>query len=332
MKLPRIKFPWQKEKLQVADFRVIFMGSGEFAVQALKELLDLERLLSAGKIVLAVFSQPDRPVGREQKMTATPVKELALKYKVPVLEPIKLNEPWLKKVEGLKPDLLIVCDYGILLPRDILNIPKFGCINIHPSLLPKYRGSSPIQQALLDGEGKTGVTIMLLDEMLDHGPVLVQKVLKIKGDDNFVTLRERLAKMAGRMLIDFLPHYLKGRFTPKGQEHKKATVTRELTKEDGKLDWKKQADQIERMVRALTPWPGSYTRFGGKVLKILKVRKCKGFKKTKPGKAFLTKKKELAINCGKEGLILEEVQLEGKRAMKGEEFLRGHREVLSYKF
>lgn len=334
-KIPKIKFPWQKEKTpQVADFRVIFMGSGEFAVPALKELLDMERLLSAGKIVLAVFTQPDRPVGRERKMTATPVKNLALKYKVPVLEPTKLNEPWVKKIEGLHPDLIVVCDYGLLVPKEILNIPKFGCINIHPSLLPKYRGSTPIQQAILDGESKTGVSIILLDEKLDHGPVLAQKNEKIKKHDDFVSLRERLGLVGGRMLIGFLPNYLNGKFTPKGQNHKKAIITKELKKEDGKIDWKKSADEIERLGRAYSGWPGIFSKFNDKILKINKISKCAGRgnckidKKSKPGTVFLTKDKELGIVCKKGVLIIDELQMEGKRVMKAGEFLRGCQEIV----
>jgi len=335
MKLPKIKFSWKKEKPQVSDFRVIFMGSGEFAKPVLKELLDFERLLSAGKIVLAAFTQPDKPVGRKRVMSPTPVKELAFKYKVPVLEPSSLKSGgWVNKISGLHPDLIVVCDYGLIVPAKILNIPKFGCINIHPSLLPKYRGSTPIQQAILDGEGKTGVTIMLLDEKFDHGPVLVQKTEKIKGDDTFINLRNRLAGIGGRMLIEFLPYYLNGKVSPKGQNHKKAVMTKELKKEDGKIDWRKKADEIERMGRAYMGWPGLWCRFDGKILKVIKLSKCEGRKnckvdkKAKPGTVFLTGGKELGVMCGKGQLIIDELQVEGKRVMRAKEFLAGNRGIV----
>jgi len=312
----------------VADFRVIFMGSGKFAVPVLQDLLNFERLLSAGKIVLALFSQPDRPYGREKKMATTPTKEIALKYKVPILEPVKLNEAWAKKIEGLHPDLIVVCDYGLLIPREILGIPKFGVINIHPSLLPKYRGSSPIQQAILDGCGKTGVSIILVDEKLDHGPVLAQKNEKIKNEDTFGSLRDRLAQISGRMLIDFLPNYLNGKFNPKDQNHKKATITRELSREDGEIKWSRQSDHIERMVRALTPWPGCYTRYNNKILKIIEIKKCKGCKNAKPGTVFLTKDKEVAINCNKGAVIIKKLQMEGKKIMTARDFSRGYRDFV----
>lgn len=335
IKFPKIKFPWQKAEPQVADFRVIFMGSGEFAVPSLKQLLDFERLLSSGKIVLAVFTQPDRPVGREKGLRPTPVKGLAKKYKVPVLEPVSLkSEEWIKKIQGLRPDLVVVCDYGKIVPAEILNIPKFGCINIHPSLLPKYRGSSPIQRAILDGESKTGVTIMLLDEKLDHGPVLVQRSEKIKKDETYLSLRDRLAEIGARTLMEFLPNFLNGKFTPKEQDHKKAVLTRELTREDGRIDWKKKAEEIERMARAYEVWPGVWSRFKNKILK-LRVSKCEGRKnckideRAKPGTVFLTKKnQQMGVVCGQGTLLLDELQIEGKKAMGSAEFLRGQRDIV----
>lgn len=334
MKLPKIKFPWKKEKPQISDLRVVFMGSGEFAVSSLKQILDFERLLSAGKIVLAVFTQPDKSIGRSKKISKTPVKELALKYKVPVLEPDNLkSSEWLKKIQDLRPDLIIVCDYGKIIPADILDIPKFGCINIHPSLLPKYRGSTPVQQAILNGDSKTGVTIMLLDEKLDHGPILKQKTEKIRKDETYESLLARLADIGGRMLIEFLPDFLNGKFTPKEQDHKKAVITRELIRENGKIDWEKEADEIERMGRAYMPWPGIWTRYNGKILKI-QVKKCQGRsnckidKELKPGAVFLTVNKELGVVCGKGVLIIDELQIEGKKAMGSEEFLRGNGKIV----
>lgn len=335
MKLPPIKIPlpWFKPKPRISDFRIIFMGSDIFAVPTLKQLLDLERLLSEGNIITAIFTQPDRPAGRERKLAPTPIKELALKYQVPVMTPEKINSSeWIKKISDLRPDLIIVCAYGQLIPKEILNIPKFGCINLHPSLLSKYRGSSPIQQAILDGEKATGVTVMLLDEKLDHGPTLTSKKEKIRGDDTAESLSQRLAESAGKLLINFLPNYLRGNYKPRPQDHKKATVTRGLSKEDGKIDWKKSAGEIDRQIRAYTPWPGGWTTWEVdgqvKMLKIIQEQKCNGHKDAKSGKVFLTKKKKLAVNCGKDTLIVEELQLEGKRAMGAEEFLRGHGRIV----
>lgn len=335
MKFPKIKFPWKKDESQVADFRLIFMGSGEFAVPSLKQLLDFERLLSSGKIVLAVFTQPDRPVGRSKGLRPTPIKELAKKYKVPVLEPVSLkSEVWIKKIQGLKPDLIVVCDYGILVPSEILDIPKFGTINIHPSLLPKYRGSTPIQQAILAGAEKTGVTIMLLDEKLDHGPILMQRRLKIKQDDTYLSLRTRLGEMGTDMLLKFLPNYLNGKFSPKAQDHKKATMTRELSKDDGRVDWQKSAAEIGRMQKAFILWPGIWTKFDGKILK-LRVKKCEGRKnckvdkQAKPGTVSLTGKRgELAVACGQGMLLIDELQVEGGRMLGSGEFLRGYGKIV----
>ncbi|MBU4332726.1 methionyl-tRNA formyltransferase [Patescibacteria group bacterium] len=331
MKFPQIKipFPWFKPKPQISDFRIIFMASDEFAVPILKQLLDLERLLSEGNIITAVFTQPDKPAGRNKKVSPTPIKELALKYKVPVMTPEKIDSgEWIKKIKNLRPDLIIVCAYGQLIPKEILNIPKFGCINIHPSLLPKYRGSSPMQRVILDGEKNTGVTIMLLDEKLDHGPILASRKEKVKIDDTTGSLAKRLSGIGGKLLINFLPNYLSGNYKPKPQDHKIAIVTRELAKKDGKIDWNKSAEEIERQIRAFAPWPGTWSLWNSKILKIIQVQKCDGCKKSKPGKVFLTKKKKLAVNCGKDALIIEELQLEGKRAMGAEEFLRGHGKIV----
>lgn len=333
LKIPKIPLPWFRSKPEIADFRILFMGSGNFAVPALKELLDLERLLSWGRIILAVFTRPDKPAGRQRKPALTPVKQLSLKYQVPVLEPAKINSPeWIKKIQDLRPDLIIVCAYGQIIPKKILDIPKFGCINIHPSLLPKYRGSSPIQTAILNGEAKTGVTIMLLDEKLDHGPILSQRKEKIKKEDTSETIGSRLAEIGAKLLISFLPHYLNGNARPQPQDHKKATFTQELVKEKGRINWQKGADEIERQIRAYSPWPGTWTIWKTnsqeKILKIIQAQKNKTNNKTKPGLVFLTKNNEFAINCRQGTLIVERLQLEGKVVMTGKDFLRGHGKIV----
>ena len=235
------------------------------------------------------------------------------------------------KIENLEPNLIILSAYGQIIPKEILKIPKYGCLNIHPSLLPKYRGPSPIQTAILNGDEKTGVTIFIMDEKIDHGPIVAQKELEIKNY-NFKTLSKKLANLGADLLIEILPKYLAGEMKPIPQDDSKATYTKIIKKEDGKINWQKSAEEIERMTRAFTLWPGTYTYINLKKPKMLKIIKVKVFKidhQKTPGTIFLTEKKELAVACAQNALILKEVQLEGKRKMSGRDFLNGHPEIIN---
>jgi len=280
----------------MTNSKIIFIGASEFAVPA------LEKLIKNNYTLLAVVTALDKPVGRKQEITPPPVKKAALKYKPPILQPEKISNIK-SEISNLKPDLIIVAAYGQIIPKNILEIPKFGCLNLHPSLLPKYRGPSPIQTAILNGEQETGITIMKMDEKIDHGPIIAQKKIILSGKENYQTLEKKLSQLTANFLIEILPQYLQNKIKPQEQKHGQATYTKILSRDDGKIDWNKSAPEIERMVRAFYPWPGVWTEFNGQRVKILKVK-------------IVDQK-----------LILELIQPAGKKPMTGEEFFRGHPDV-----
>lgn len=238
--------------------RIIFFGTPKIGEIVLKELI-ANRLSP-----IACITREDKPAGRGQKPTPPPVKILAQKHKIPVLQPPKLkdNQGFFEKLRSLKPDLGIIAAYGRIIPKEVLDIPKHGIINLHPSLLPKYRGASPIQSAILIGEKETGVTIILLDEELDHGPILAQEKLLIANDDTSLSLTEKLGKLGAKLLIDVAPKWISGKIKPRRQDHKKATFTKIFKKEDGYIDSKNPPDpeKFQRMIRAFYRWPGVYTK------------------------------------------------------------------------
>lgn len=299
------------------------MGTPDFAVPV------LESLIASSYSLIAVITQPDKEVGREQKLVYLPVKKLALEYNISVYQPEKLDHETEQKISSLSPDLIAVAAYGQIIPKSILDIPKYGSINVHASLLPKYRGASPIQAAILAGEKETGITIMLMDEKMDHGPILAQKKIKIYNNETGESLHDRLAKLGAELLAETLPKWLKGKIKSKPQDHTKATFTKILTREDGHIDWTKSAEEIKCQIRAYYPWPGSWTMLNSKRLKIIQVSSLNSQLSVikKFGKVFLTENKELAIACGKGCLIIERLQLEGKKEMTAEEFLKGHSNI-----
>ncbi len=276
-------------------------------------------------------------MGRKQILTPPPVKLLAQKYNIPVEQPAKI-EPRLflnkerGKIENLKPDLAIIAAYGEIIPKDVLDIFQYGCFNVHPSLLPKYRGPSPIQFTILNGEKETGVTIILMDEKIDHGPIVASEKLKTKSEKlTYGELHNKLAKLGAKLLVETIPKWIRGEIRPKAQDEAKATYTKILKKEDGKIDWQKSAEEIERQIRAFSPWPGSYTFWqkAGKIfrLKIFKTNVSPPKKnqfENQPGKTFSTPDNKIAVQTRKDYLIIEELQMEGKRKMTPEEFLIGH--------
>ncbi|MDP2952138.1 MAG: methionyl-tRNA formyltransferase [Chloroflexota bacterium] len=300
--------------------RVIFMGTPQFAVPSLERLREEYE-------VAAVVTRPDKVAGRGRKISFAPVKEVALAWGIPVMQPRSLKEKEVvTSLLELEPQVIVVAAYGLILPPEVLVIPPFGCLNVHASLLPKYRGASPVAGALLAGEEETGITIILMDEGMDTGPILAQAQLPIAPEDNRGSLTEKLAYRGADLLLETLPRWLKGEITPQPQEDDKATYTKMLKKEDGLIDWSKSSVEIWRRVRAYNPWPGAYTEFEGRTLKILRARRIGG-ERGEPGLVVATKE-GAAVVTGEGLLALEEVQLAGKRAMGITEFLRGQRGIV----
>jgi methionyl-tRNA formyltransferase len=307
-----------------SKLEIIFIGTSEFGAIVLEELCK-----SKHKPILVVTVQ-DKPVGRKQLLMPSPVKAIAQKRKIPVIQPKKIVNCKLK-IENCRPDLIIIAAYGQIIPRKILDIPRYGCLNVHPSLLPKYRGPSPIQYAILNGDQETGVTIILVDEKMDHGPILAMPDVKCQmSNATYKELEKELANLGAKLLLETIPKWTKGKIRPEPQDESKATYTKILKKEDGKIDWKKSAKELERQVRAFNPWPGSYafwqTPKGMSVrIKILKVRIfIFPLSKTYPiGKALIVPQNEIGVQCGKDFLVIEKLQMEGGKAMGSEEFVRG---------
>ena len=304
-------------------YKIIFFGTPEFAEIILQELVKTEYK------PMMVVTAPDKPIGRKQVLTPSLVKQLAQKHKIPVLQPKSLKDPGTgQKLLSPGSDLFIIAAYGLILPQEILDIPKFGSLNVHPSLLPKYRGASPIQATILSNDQQTGITIMLMDEKIDHGPVIAQEKIRIKNETT-PSLSEKLAQLGADLLIKTLPKWFKKQIKPIPQSHHQATFTRQIKKEYGKINWAKSAEQIEQMFRAYQPWPGIYTSFNNKALKIVEVEILKIDHQYSLGKVFLSKNKEMTVACQKNALILKQVQLEGKKPTTGKSFLNGYPQIIN---
>ena len=291
------------------------MGTPEFAVCSLQALLDNDYQ------VLAVFTTPDRKKGRGQAMAISPVKELALKHRIQLFQPEFINkEEWIGVIEEINPDLIVVAAYGQIISKAILDIPKYGCINVHASLLPKYRGASPIHFALLNGETETGVTIMKLDEGMDTGEIIHSAKIKILKHDNLETLHDKLAVAGADLLVKTLPGFLKGKFKPYPQDDDLATYSKILTKKDGRINWEKSSDKILNMIRAYNPWPGTFTNWEGKCLKILAAEISE--REFDPGKIVIEGSK-FYIGTADKAISVTKLQMEGRRCLLAEEFVRG---------
>ncbi len=295
------------------------MGTAPLARASLEALL-----LAPGLKVAAVVTQPDRPKGRDLKLHPSAVKQAALQFELPVLQPEKARDPaFLQQLRDLEPDLIVVAAYGQILPGAILDLPRLGCLNVHTSLLPKYRGAAPIQWAILDGEPETGVTIMQMDAGLDTGPILTQRATPIADSDDAATLHDRLALLGAELLTATIPAWDAGQIQPQPQDHTRATHARKITKEDGRLDWSLPARTLWNKVRGLTPWPGTYTSLAGQTLKIW--RATPASQNGAPGQILAAEKDNLLVACGGGSLRLDEIQLQGGRRMSSAEFLAGHR-------
>ena len=361
--------------------KTILIGTSEFAAKIFEKLLEA----NFPKIdIMAVITALDKPTGRKQEIIPSPVKKFALNnlgVKLPnclILQPEKISSPeWIEKIKKLNPNLIILAAYGQIVPKEILDIvsprpygqDKYGALNIHPSLLPRYRGASPIQAAILSGDKISGVTIMLMDEEMDHGPIISNSQFSIfqpttdqpkAGKPTYEELSKKLANVAAELLIKTLPDWIEGKIKARPQEHSKATFCKIIKKQDGRIDWRKSAEEIEKQVRAFHKWPGVYTKtkdnkpqiisshlteqarqgrsqyhlvqssqkIKNKILKILEADVSKENIDKRIGEVFLTNKKELAIQTGKGVLILKQVQLEGRKQVAARDFLNGHPEII----
>ncbi|HVU09302.1 MAG TPA: methionyl-tRNA formyltransferase [Verrucomicrobiae bacterium] len=296
--------------------KIIFMGTAELSCASLERLV--------GKFsVAAVVTQPDKPKGRDLKLQFSPVKILAEKFQLPVLQPAKArDEKFISELRELKPDLIVVVAYGQILPQAILDLPKFGCVNVHTSLLPKYRGASPIQSAILNGETETGVTIMKMNAGLDTGEIISQAHAPILPEDNSQTLHDRLAQLGADLLVKTIPDYVAGKIVLKPQNNSEVTTTAKIKKEDGKIDWNEPAEKILNRLRAFTPWPGIFTILNGQLLKIWRAEILG--KSGKAGEILSADKNGIVVACGKNALRVLELQREGGRRLNAQEFLAGH--------
>lgn len=298
---------------------LVFLGTPAFAVPS------LERLLNARHTVLAVVTQPDRPRGRGQQISPPPVKQVALAHHVRLLQPVRVREAGvLAQLTALAPDMIIVVAYGQLLPQALLAIPPQGCVNVHASLLPKYRGAAPINWALMRGERVTGVSIMLLDETLDTGPIFLQSEIEIDAADNAQTLHDRLAVLGAETLLKALEGIEAGALRPMPQDHHQATYAPKLRKEDGIVRWERSAVELAHLIRGVTPWPGALTTHAGRPLKICRAQASPAPEAGRPGQVTRVDAHGAWVETGAGYLIVEEVQPAGRRAMDIAAYARGH--------
>ena len=305
--------------------RIVFMGTPEFAVPSLEYLVLNEYQ------VVAVYTQPDKPAGRGGFLIPSPVKKAALVWNLPVVQVPSLKDgSAVVQLADYHPDVIIVAAFGQILAPSVLEIPGCGCINVHPSLLPRYRGASPIPSAILSGDEFTGVSIMLMDSGMDTGPVLSQAAISIAPWDNTGSLTVKLSQLAARLLTETLVHWLRGEISPRPQNKNEATLCGQITKKDGEIDWNLPAIDIWRRVRAFNPWPGCYTFWGGKQLKIIEAVSLNGEETSGAGRVVAWDRDEVAfgINTGDGILGVLEVQLEGKRVVSAIEFLGGQRDFV----
>ena len=305
--------------------KIIFMGTPQLAASV------LDAMLAAGCEVSLAVTQPDRPRGRGRGVVMTPVKECALRHDIPVFAPEKIRDPEaVERIRQESPDLIVVAAYGQILPKALLEIPPLGCVNVHASLLPRYRGAAPIQRAVIDGEKTTGVTIMKMDEGLDTGDILLQRRIDLAPDETADSLYDKLSVLGGEALLEALPGLENGTIVPIKQNDAESSYAPMISKSLGNLDWSLPAQELERLVRGLNSWPGAYTYYGGKTLKIwgAAVRSQEdlcGEDKAEPGRIAAVDKKTIYVQCGKDLLGLTEVQLEGKKRMPVQAFLLGCR-------
>lgn len=301
--------------------KIVFMGTPDYAASA------LEALIKAGHKVTAVVTQPDRSKGRSGQVQCSPVKECALNHGIAVLQPVKIKTPEaIAQLRKYAADIFVVAAFGQILSKEILEMPKFGCVNIHASLLPKYRGAAPINQCIIDGEKETGVTIMQMDAGIDTGDILVQKKVILEDKETAETLFDKLTQAGAALIVETLPKIEQGVITPTKQEESSASYVKMMNKASGKIDWNCEAASIERLVRGLNPWPSAYTFYQGKTVKIWRsdVVERSAEHTAQPGTIVCVSKDFFDVACGKGSLRIYELQLEGKKRMDTKSFLLGN--------
>lgn len=301
--------------------KIIFMGTPDFAVGT------LEALVEAGHEITLVVTQPDKPKGRGHAMQYTPVKEVAVRHNLPVYQPAKIrNEESIQYLEGIEADVMVVVAFGQIIPKRVLDMKKYGCINVHGSLLPKYRGAAPIQWAVIDGEKESGVTTMQMDEGVDTGDMLLKTVVPLEEKETGGSLFDKLSAAGAALCVETLEKLEKGELKPEKQGESPTAYASMLTKDMGKIDWTKDAVSIERLVRGLNPWPSAYTKLNGKTMKIWECQvifQSEGASKGVCGEILEVTKDSMIVQTGNGALAVKELQLEGKKRMDAGAFLRG---------
>lgn len=298
--------------------RIVFMGTPEFACPTLQMLID------RGENVVAAVTQPDRPKGRGQQLQPPPVKELALKHGIEVFQPLKVRVPEaVEQIRAYAPDLIVVVAFGQILPKSLLDIPPLGCINIHASLLPRYRGAAPLNWCIINGETETGITTMLMDVGLDTGDMLLKKSIPIHPDEDAASLHDRLSTLGAVTMAETLDLLDAGKLSPEKQDDSLSCYAPMLKKELGNINWQKSPLEIKNLVRGITPWPGAYSRLDGKTLKLFSAQTGAG--EGIPGTVLSAGKNGLEIACNGGSIIFTDLQLEGKKRMRAADFLAGYR-------
>ncbi|MDI3496230.1 MAG: methionyl-tRNA formyltransferase [Patescibacteria group bacterium] len=299
------------------------MGTPEFAIPGLKALIN-----DPCYIVKAVYTKIDKPQGRGKKLNAPPVKILAQKYNIPIYQPntLKTEKENIKKIN---PDLIVVIAYGKILPVEILELPRYGCINVHGSLLPLYRGSACLNAPIINGDEKTGISIMKINEKMDAGPILKQFEIKLNSDSNLEYVHDTLSQLSGQVLVPTLNDWINGKLKAKPQDDEKATYVKMLKKEDGRIDWRKGAPEIDRLIRGLNPWPGTFTYANHKLIKIIAAQVAPFTKKQKLkiGEVFLDSG-NLTVKCGQGNLFILKLQIESGKIMSSRDFIKGHNNII----
>lgn len=303
--------------------RIVFAGTPDFAATALKALLE------AGYNLVGVYSQPDRPAGRGRKLMPSPVKQVALDAGIPVFQPVSLKqEDAQQELAELKPDVMIVAAYGLILPKAVLDIPTHGCLNIHASLLPRWRGAAPIQRAIAAGDAETGITIMQMDEGLDTGDMLLKTSTPIHADDTGGSLHDRLADMGGKAIVEALVQLANSELAPEPQNDADANYAHKLSKEEGHIDWSRSAIEIERLIRAFNPWPGTFTDLGEQRIRLHQAAALEQSSDRVPGTVISREREGVDVACGTGTLKITSVQLPGSKAQSISDLINGGKQVL----
>lgn len=302
--------------------RVIFMGTPDFAVKT------LEKIIEEGHEVVLVVTQPDKPKGRGKNMQFQPVKDCAVAHGIEVFQPVRIREQeCIEVIRTYQPDIIVVAAFGQILPKEILDMPQYGCINVHASLLPKYRGAAPIQWAVINGDEKSGVTIMRMDVGLDNGDMIAKEEVVLAADETGGSLFDRLAETGAALCVKTMSQIEEGNVTYTPQREDEATHVSMIHKELGRIDWTQSAEVIERLIRGLNPWPSAYTILNGKTFKIWNASILAEVGENEPGTVIKVSRKEMWVQTGAGVLALKEVQLEGKKRMETDAFLRGYEVV-----